>query len=684
MEQLLEVQDLSTHFFTSDGVVRAVDGITFDVKPGETVAVVGESGSGKSVSALSIMRLIMWPPGRIISGRVIFAGRDLLALSDDEIRHVRGRDIGMVFQEPMTSLNPVLTIGRQLTETLEHHLAMTPAQARTRAIELLGLVGIAEPHRRLRQYPHHFSGGMRQRVMIAMALACEPKLIIADEPTTALDVTIQAQILELMKDLTRRLGAALIIITHNLGVVARYADRVNVMYAGRIVESGTARDIYYRPRHPYTHGAAALRAAHGSAPHGSRSIRLRASHLISPGFAQAARFVRAAAIAVARCAQEAPSLEVAAEGQLSACWERARLAPRMPGVDGMSSNDATPGMPRGQTALAQPRSLLSVRGLKMHFAVTEGALITRTVGHVKAVDGVSFDIRRGETLGLVGESGCGKTTLGRCILQLERPTAGDIVYDGQSPQGPRARCAQSLASADTGHLPGPLQLPQPAHEDRRHHRRAHLRARLAAGSGKAAGARARAAVGLSASILSSPSRYPHEMSGGQRQRVGIARALAMKPEFIVCDEAISALDVSIQAQVINLLEDLRDKFQLTYLFIAHDLSVVRHICASRRRHVSRPRRGTRRLRRAVRQPVASLHAGASARPFRLPIPTSSTRARTRSLEGEVPSPMRPPSGCVFHPRCSMAVDGCSRSVPELREVRPGHFVACTEVDRQFA
>ena len=330
MEQLLEVQDLSTHFFTSDGVVRAVDGITFDVKPGETVAVVGESGSGKSVSALSIMRLIMWPPGRIISGRVMFAGRDLLALSDDEIRHVRGRDIGMVFQEPMTSLNPVLTIGRQLTETLERHLAMTPAQARTRAIELLGLVGIAEPHRRLRQYPHHFSGGMRQRVMIAMALACEPKLIIADEPTTALDVTIQAQILELMKDLTRRLGAALIIITHNLGVVARYADRVNVMYAGRIVESGTARDIYYRPRHPYTQ--ALLRSV-------PRMDRARTDRL-DPIAGQPPDLARLPAgcsfrprcrYAVARCALEAPTLEVAAKGQLSACWEKTRLTPESAG-----------------------------------------------------------------------------------------------------------------------------------------------------------------------------------------------------------------------------------------------------------------------------------------------------------------------------------------------------------------
>jgi oligopeptide/dipeptide ABC transporter ATP-binding protein len=325
VEQLLEVEGLSTHFFTSGGIVRAVDGVSFDVKTGETVAVVGESGSGKSVTALSIMRLIMWPPGRIVAGRVTLAGRDLLSLADDEMRRIRGRDIGMVFQEPMTSLNPVLTIGRQLTEALEHHLAMTPAQSRARAIELLGLVGIAEPQRRLRQYPHHFSGGMRQRVMIAMALACEPKLIIADEPTTALDVTIQAQILELMKDLTRRLGVALIVITHNLGVVARYADRVNVMYAGRIVESGAARDIYYRPRHPYTH--ALLR----SVPRIDRARMDRLDPI--PGqppdlahLPSGCAFRPRCRYAVARCAEQPPPLEWAGEGQLSACWEKARLA----------------------------------------------------------------------------------------------------------------------------------------------------------------------------------------------------------------------------------------------------------------------------------------------------------------------------------------------------------------------
>ena len=319
MGSLLEIEDLRTHFFTSAGTVRAVDGISYKVDEGETVAVVGESGCGKSVGALSILRLIPWPPGRIVGGSIRFMGRDLLKLSDVEIRQVRGRDIGMVFQEPMTSLNPVLTIGRQLTEPLETHFGMSREKADERAMELLGLVGISEPKRRLGQYPHHLSGGMRQRVMIAMALACEPKLIIADEPTTALDVTIQAQILELMKELTRKLGVALIVITHNLGVVARYADRVNVMYAGRIIETGRAREIYHDPRHPYT--LALLR----SVPRLDQPRRARLDPVEGqpPDLSQAivgCPFRPRCRFAVARCAEENPPLQTVDGIHASACW----------------------------------------------------------------------------------------------------------------------------------------------------------------------------------------------------------------------------------------------------------------------------------------------------------------------------------------------------------------------------
>jgi oligopeptide/dipeptide ABC transporter ATP-binding protein len=327
--KLLEIENLQTHFFTSVGVVRAVDGISYDVNEGETIAIVGESGCGKSVGALSILRLVANPPGRVVGGSIRFRGRDLLKLSEEEIRDVRGKDIAMVFQEPMTSLNPVLTIGRQLTETLQQHLGMSREQADARAVELLGLVGIAEPERRLKQYPHHLSGGMRQRVMIAMALCCEPKLIIADEPTTALDVTIQAQILELMKELTRRLGVALIVITHNLGIVARYADRVNVMYAGKIIESGTADEIYHDPQHPYT--LALLR----SVPRMDRPRQAR----LDPVQGQPPDLMRLdngcafrprCGYATARCAQQIPPLvPVGAEGHLAACWESQTVAGAM-------------------------------------------------------------------------------------------------------------------------------------------------------------------------------------------------------------------------------------------------------------------------------------------------------------------------------------------------------------------
>ncbi len=325
MAKLLEVKNLHTQFLTSAGVVRAVDGVSYDIEEGETVALVGESGCGKSVSALSVMRLVSEPAGRIVGGEIVFKGRDLLKLSPEEMRHVRGREIAMIFQEPMTSLNPVLTIGRQVTEGLEIHLGMAPEQARTRALELLGMVGISDPERRLDQYPHHFSGGMRQRMMIAMALACNPSLILADEPTTALDVTIQAQILELMRDLSRRLGVAMLIITHNLGVVARYADRVNVMYAGRIIERASAAELYANPRHPYTLGL--LR----SVPRLDEPRRTRLAPIegqppdltrLPPGCA----FTPRCAYRVERCEREAPVLEpVDGAAHLGACWESSRL-----------------------------------------------------------------------------------------------------------------------------------------------------------------------------------------------------------------------------------------------------------------------------------------------------------------------------------------------------------------------
>jgi oligopeptide/dipeptide ABC transporter ATP-binding protein len=319
MATLLQVRNLTTQFFTSSGIVRAVDNVSFDVDEGETVAVVGESGCGKSVSALSILRLVPWPPGKIVGGSINFRGQNLLEMTDADIRRVRGREISMVFQEPMTSLNPVLSIGLQLTETMQHHLELTPAQALKRAAELLEMVGISEPKRRLSQFPHHLSGGMRQRVMIALALSCEPKLIIADEPTTALDVTIQAQILELMKDLTKRLGVALVVITHNLGVVARYADRVNVMYAGKIIEMGSAQQIYHQPHHPYTLGLLAS-VPRMDQPRGTRLIPIDGQPPDLTRLDGGCAFRPRCRFAVDRCGQEFPPLEDVDSGHVSACW----------------------------------------------------------------------------------------------------------------------------------------------------------------------------------------------------------------------------------------------------------------------------------------------------------------------------------------------------------------------------
>ena len=323
-DKLLDIKALRTQFFTSTGIVKAVDGISYSVDAGETVAIVGESGCGKSVGAMSILRLIPDPPGKIVGGSIHFMGKDLLQLSEDEIRAVRGRDIGMVFQEPMTSLNPVLSIGRQLTETMEIHLGMSRQKANARAVELLGLVGIADAERRLKQYPHHLSGGMRQRIMIALALSCEPKLIIADEPTTALDVTIQAQILELMKNLTRQLGVALIVITHNLGVVARYADRVNVMYAGKIIETGSAHDIYHNPRHPYTLGLLQS-VPRLDQPRGQRLIPIQGQPPDLTRLDSGCAYRPRCSYAITRCQNEIPPLELITAAHHSACWRSSEL-----------------------------------------------------------------------------------------------------------------------------------------------------------------------------------------------------------------------------------------------------------------------------------------------------------------------------------------------------------------------
>ena len=668
---LLSVEDLHVHFVTSRGVIRAVEGVSWRVYPGEMVALVGESGCGKSVSALAIMRLLAKPAGRVAHGRIVFEGRNLLALSEDDMREVRGRDVSMIFQEPMTSLNPVLTIGLQIMEPLFIHKGMNEAQATSRAIELLRMVGISDAERRLGQYPHQFSGGMRQRVMIAIGLACNPKLIIADEPTTALDVTIQAQILHLMKELSRELGIAMMVITHNLGIVARYADRVNVMYAARMAEQGTAANVFARPLHPYTVGL--LRSVPRlDRPRGAKleTIEGLPPSLLTPP--KGCRFAPRCPAKQEACELTLPEPEEIEPRHFSACLRARELAQRGPQGIGLVSADGAQAAP--PKTLTMP--LLQVRGLKTWFNVRRG-LFSGGRAVLRAVDDVSFDIRAGETLGLVGESGCGKTTVGRTLLRLEQQTAGSIIYDGLD-----------VTRADAGEIKRYRRSIQVIFQDPY----SSLNPRMTVGQiiaeptlvyglvpSRAAATRRvselLAQVGLFDYMAE---RYPHELSGGQRQRVGIARALALEPKFIVCDEPVSALDVSIQAQIINLLEDLQKKLGLTYLFIAHDLAVVRHI--SDRVVVMYLGRV---MEIADRDSLYSepLHPYTKALLNAVPIPDPLLeRERARSvLGGEVPSPLDPPSGCVFHTRCPMATQECREIVPELREIKPMHFAACIKV-----
>ena len=671
---LLEVEDLHVHFVTTRGVVRAVEGISYTVRTGEVVALVGESGCGKSVSALAIMRLLAKPAGRIVAGRILFEGRDLLKLSDDQMREIRGRYISMIFQEPMTSLNPVLTIGFQIMEPLLIHLGMDRAAARRRATELLKMVGIPDPERRLDQYPHQFSGGMRQRVMIAIGLACNPKLIIADEPTTALDVTIQAQILKLMKDLSRDLGIAMVVITHNLGIVARYADRVNVMYAARMTEQASARELFAKPLHPYTAGL--LRSVPRlDRPRGAKleTIEGTPPNLLDPP--PGCRFAPRCPAKVPESEAGPPPMVEVERGHFSRCvraFEMARVGP-----EGLGLARASLLQPAPKT-IDRTQPLLSVRGLKTYFDVATGfKALSSGRSVVRAVDGLTFDVFRGETLGLVGESGCGKTTVGRTLLRLENATDGEIAFRGEDVTRASGdalkryrRQIQVIFQDPYSSLNPRMTIGEIIAEPMRVYK---LQPDRAAARAKVNELLTQ--VGLFEYMAE---RYPHELSGGQRQRVGIARALAMQPSFIVCDEPVSALDVSIQAQIINLLEELQQKLGLTYLFIAHDLAVVRHI--SDRVIVMYLGRA---MEIADRDALYAnpLHPYTRALLDAVPIPDPEIEARReyRVLGGEVPSPLDPPRGCVFHTRCPLASEECKMQVPELREIRPGHYAACIKV-----
>ncbi len=682
-DPLLSVQDLHVQFHTSRGVVRAVEGVSYDVYPGEILAIVGESGCGKSVSSLAVMRLLPKSTARIPKGKILFQGRDLLKLADEDMRELRGRDISMIFQEPMTSLNPVLSIGFQIMEPMLIHLRLSQPEARTRAAELLTLVGITDAERRLDQFPHQLSGGMRQRVMIAIGLACNPKLIIADEPTTALDVTIQAQILELLKDLSERLKIAIVIITHNLGIVARYAHRVNVMYAARIVEKGSADAVFLDSHHPYTRGL--MRSIPRlDVP---KTMRLQTIEGLPPDLRNppvGCRFRPRCPSQTEKCVED-PTLRDMGKGHFAACHYAEEVAAEP--VIKIETASAFPAHHSGsfvanadgdaRPAKASARAL-DVRDLTKIFRVASGfSLRGGMPTEVRAVNGISFHIEPGETLGLVGESGCGKSTVGRAILRLDEATGGEILFEGRDITHVKGddlrairRRMQVIFQDPFSSLNPRMTIAKILSEPLRVH-----------GLVKNAGAASDrvdellSLVGLHGFMAE---RYPHEMSGGQRQRVGIARALAMNPSLIVCDEPVSALDVSIQGQIMNLLEDLKQKYALTYLFIAHDLAVVRHI--SDRIMVMYLGRVMELADRDTLY-AAPLHPYTKALLDAAPVPDPvlERARRPRALKGELPSPLKPPPGCVFNTRCPLADGECVAAVPLLREITSNHFVACHKV-----
>ena len=647
-EYLVDINHERLSFFTPAGEVKALNDVSIHVKEGEVLGIVGESGSGKSVTAYSLMGLTAYP-GKLIGGTLEFNGHKINEMTEKEMRKIRGNEVSIIFQDPMTSLNPVYTIGNQIEEVILLHTDKKKKEAHERAKELLTLVGINEPEKRLKQYPHELSGGMRQRVMIAIALACEPKLLIADEPTTALDVTIQAQILELMMELKDKLGMAIIMITHDLGIVASMCEKIAVMYAGRIVEYGTTDEIFYEPKHEYTKGLLRSIPKLDAKEH-EKLVPIEGTPIDLLNPPKGCPFAPRCNNCMKICLREMPPVTTFGDVHYTQCWMNQKA--QMEGGD----------------------KLVEVQHLKQYFPAGGYG---KNKKYVKAVDDVSFYVNKGETLGLVGESGCGKTTTGRTLLRLYEPTAGKIIYDDQVIFDGEKKIAVDM-------LPYRKKM-QIVFQDPY----ASLDPRMTVADiiGEAIDIHKLAAnkqerydiiiemlrrVGLNSEHAN---RYPHEFSGGQRQRVGIARALAVNPQFIVCDEPISALDVSIQAQVINMFEDLQQELGLTYLFIAHDLSVVKHISN---------RIGVMYLGKLVELADSyeltthSVHPYTKSLISAIPIADPKTARQNKRivLEGDVPSPLNPPSGCRFRTRCPYATEQCAAEQPEWREISAGHYVAC--------
>jgi peptide/nickel transport system ATP-binding protein len=751
MAPVLDIQDLSTHIKLTSSVVQAVGNVDMKIDAGETLGVVGESGCGKSMTGLSIMGLLP-PGGSIVGGSIKLDGRELVGLKQEEMRRVRGNDIAMIFQDPLTSLDPTKTIGYQVAEPVRLHQGASKAEARDRAVEVMSLVGLPRPKERLDDYPHQLSGGLRQRVMIAMALANEPKLLIADEPTTALDVTIQAQILSLLRDLKERLGMAMLLITHDMGVIAGQADRVNVMYAGRVVETAEVRQLFNEMHHPYTQALLA------SIPQLDQDAN-KALHAI-PGLPpdlshppQGCRFAARCTRATDKCRSEEPSLSGKTYEHRFSCWhpvdgplalavigergpdaastglvspdtesvaeaalptDKAGYTPEFvadapladASVDAASTEAEVPGVAPSAEETREAEAIVVASGLEVttdgrlevseqtaevagangdaavpllqitnlvkEFPITAGVL-QRKVGSVKAVSDVSFSVPAGTTFGLVGESGCGKTTIGKMIVALEKPSSGSVTLGELN--------VSKLRGGELRRKRRDLQLMfQDPHSslDPRMRVGAIIGEPLAVqhlGSKRAQQDRVFELLGEVGLPRNAVERYPHEFSGGQRQRIGLARALTLNPRLIVADEPVSALDVSIRAQVLNLMKRLQASHGLTYVVISHDMAVVKYMAE---------RIGVMYLGKLVELGSAQDIYERAAHPYTagliatipVPRPTVERAKKGAAIRGELPSPVNPPSGCRFRTRCQFAQELCAAEEPQLRSFGPGHVAAC--------
>ncbi len=678
---ILKVENLRTWFDTSVGKAKAVDGVSFELEKGKTLAVVGESGCGKTVLATSVMRLFRRPGVSHPTGQIQYNGLNLLDLSAIEMEAVRGRHIAMIFQEPMAALNPVWTVRDQIAEPMIRHLKATKNSAYRRALELLEELGIPSPDRVMTTWPHTLSGGMRQRVAIAMALACKPDILIADEPTTALDVTVQAQILRLIRDMQKSLGMATILITHDLGVVNEVADEVMVMYSGRVIEQGSTNTVLFKPKHPYTEKLLAAVPVIS----GDRKVLASIEGQVKPAtaFVDGCRFADRCMDAGPRCYQATPPDLYSVSEQKVACFKYDPADP----LTATQTERTTKVIRRKKQITTDQEPILDIKQLKTWFPVQAGIFRT-LVGHVKAVDDISLKIFPGQTLALVGESGCGKSTLGQTILRLVDVTSGEVILNSDG-------ISTDILQADRAHLRALRKKMQIIFQDPFASLNPRFSVReiideglkihepqLTADDREKKIGDTLEEVGLPREAMY---RYPHEFSGGQRQRIAIARAIILKPKLLILDEATSALDVSIQAQVLNLLEDLQERLGLAYIFITHNLGVVRYIAD----HVA-----VMYLGKIVEYGSADEILHRPSHPYTHKLVASVPQIKEGAdlpepLEGDVPSPVNPPQGCTFHPRCPLkkakdekgeSTTACTAQSPDLLHVQDGdrlsrcHFI----------